>query len=97
MQRLKQHNIGMRLRLTEEEFLVAQGPVFPNRGTVRRVRMRVERGGCAERSYHEIAPQHSVFNYCSTQFDGTRLAELGWDRSFGGPQYAGVMGKVGGR
>ena len=76
MQRLKQHNIGMHLRLTEDEFLVAQGPVFPNRGTVRRVRMRVERSGYAERSYHELAPQHSVFTHCSTQFGSPELTSL---------------------
>jgi hypothetical protein len=75
VQQLKQHNLGMRLRLTEAEFLIAQGPVFPQRG-VRRVRMRVERDGFAERSYHELAPRHTVFNYCSIQIDERRLAAL---------------------
>jgi hypothetical protein len=76
MQQLKQHNLGMRLRLTEQEFLVAQGPALPHRGTVRRIRMRVEPNGFAERSYHELAPQHSVYTWCSVQLDAEPLAAL---------------------
>src|SRR5258708_39512320 len=77
VQRLKQNNLGARLRLNSDEFLVAQGPAFPNRGTVRRVRLRVESSGFAERSYHEIAPAFSVFSHCSAQLDRDRLSVLG--------------------
>jgi hypothetical protein len=76
MQQLKQHNLGMHLRLTEHECVVAQGPAFPNRGTVRRIRMRVEPSGFAERSYHELAARHSVFNWCSAQLEPTHLVAL---------------------
>jgi hypothetical protein len=77
LQRLKQHNIGMSLRLTKDEILVGHGPAFPSRGSLRWVRIRVERSGYAEATYHEIGPQPSVFTHRSTRLDAAQLAQLG--------------------
>jgi hypothetical protein len=76
VQRWKQYNIGMQTRLREDELLIAQGPVFPNRGNLRRVRMRVERGGYAEMAFYEIDPKVSVFVHRSGQFDVADLIRL---------------------
>lgn len=76
MQRLKQHNIGAHLTLNDADFILAQGPALPYRGTLRWIRMRIELGGYAERSYHEIGREVSVFSHRTAQFDAASLAEV---------------------
>jgi hypothetical protein len=76
VQRLKQHNLGARLRLNDSELLIAQGPALPDRATLRRVRMRFELAGYGEWAYHEIGRRFSVFSHRSVELDAARVAEI---------------------
>jgi len=38
--------------------------------------MRLEMGGHAERSYHEIGPDTSLFDHCSVEYDRSKFAPL---------------------
>jgi hypothetical protein len=75
-QRLRQNNSGARLRLTEDEFLIATETPLSVGGVLRQVRMRIARSGYAERSVHEYGVAASSFWHYSTSLPPVRLEEL---------------------
>jgi hypothetical protein len=76
VQRLKQHNLGANLRISEGDLLLGFRRPQPHRGTLRVIRLHVELGGYAERAYHEIAPSYSHFSHRSIQLDEARLGAI---------------------